>query len=91
MAAGEIGSIIGAFMMSILLPIIILIVCNFIPAAKRNPKMVYSICTVLAVAICFLGATAGGSYIDALISAGLAVAFFYWGYTRAAKKVAVPT
>jgi hypothetical protein len=91
MGAGEIGSIIGVFVASILLPVIILIVCNFIPAPKRNPKVVYSICAVLAVAVCFLGASGGGSYIDAVISAGLVVAFFYWGYRRATKKIVDPS
>jgi hypothetical protein len=71
-----------------LLPVIILIVCNFIPAAKRKPEIVYSICAALAIAVCFLGASGGGSYLDATIPAALAVAFLYWGYTRAAKKIA---
>jgi len=86
MGAGEIGSIIGGFLTSIVLPVIILIVCNFIAAAKRNTKSVYGICAVLAVAICFVAVNGGGSVLDASLSAVLAVAFLGWGYARASSK-----
>jgi hypothetical protein len=88
MGAGQFGFIVGGFFASILLPVIILIVCNFIPAAKRNPKVVYSICGVLAVGVAFLSTSGGGDVFSSIIVAVLAVAFFFWGYTRAAKKVA---
>jgi galactitol-specific phosphotransferase system IIC component len=88
MGAGQFGYIVGGFFASILLPVIILIVCNFIPAAKRNPKVVYGICAVLAVAVAFVSASGGGDVFSSIIVAVLAVAFFFWGYTRAAKKVA---
>jgi hypothetical protein len=86
MGAGEIGNITGTFLMAILLPVLILIVCNFISAPKRNPAVVYGICGVLAVAVPFLALNAGGSVVDTVIAAALAGAFMLWGYTRAAKK-----
>jgi hypothetical protein len=86
MGAGQIGNIIGVFLFSILLPVIILIVCNFIPAAKRKPQIVYGICAVLAVAVCFLSVAGGGEALNSIIAAILAGLFFFWGYRRAAKK-----
>lgn len=88
MGAGEIGAIIGGFMIAILLPALILIVCHFIPAAARNPKIVYVICGALAAFVLFVGINGGGNYVDASISASLAAAFLYWGYVRDAKKAA---
>jgi hypothetical protein len=44
MGAGEIGYIVGGFFTAILVPVLILIVCNFVLAARRNPKIVYGIC-----------------------------------------------
>ena len=86
MGAGEIGSILGGFVASIILPVVIRIICNFIAAAKRNPKIVYSICAVLAVAVCFVSVNGGRSVLDALLSAVLAAVFLGWGYIRTAKK-----
>src|ERR1039458_8230905 len=88
--AGEIGSILGGFVASIILPVVILIICNFIAAAKSNPKIVYGICVVLAVAICFVSVNGGGSVLDASLSAVLAIAFLGWGYIRAARKLTAP-
>jgi hypothetical protein len=88
MGAAQVGYIVGGFFASILVPVIILIICNFIPAAKRNPKVVYGICGILAVAVAFVSATGGGDIVSAGIVAVLAALFFFWGYTRAAKKVA---
>lgn len=90
MGAGEIGSILGGFMVSIILPVVILIICNFIAAAKRNPKIVYGICVVLAGAVCFVSVNGGGSVLDAFLSAVLAVVFLGWGYMRAARQLTTP-
>jgi len=90
MGAGQIGNIMGTFLASIILPVIILIICNFIPAAKRNPKIVYGICVVLAVAACAITLNGGGgNVLDASLAAVLAIAFLYWGYVRAEKRVRV--
>jgi len=88
MSAGQVGYIIGAFLVSIVLPMGVVIVCNFIPAAKRNPKIVYSVCGVLAVAIAFISVAGGGDVLSSAIAAILAALFFFWGYKRAAKKIA---
>jgi hypothetical protein len=88
MNASQVGNILGIFVASIILPIIVLIVCNFIPTAKRNPKVVYSICGVLAVAVAFISVAGGGEALSSAIAAIFAALFFFWGYKRAAKKIA---
>ncbi len=88
MSAGQIGNIIGIFVASIVVPVIVLIVSNFIPAAKRNPKVVYGVCGVLAVAVAFVSAAGSGDIASSAIAAVLAGLLIYWGYTRAAKKIA---
>jgi|ERR1019366_1121726 hypothetical protein len=86
MGAAEIGYIIGGFITALLVPVLILIVSNFIPAAKRNPHLLYGICAVTATLAAFIGASVGGNYADSTISWLLAEAFLYWGYRGAAKK-----
>lgn len=88
MGAGEIGYILGAFATAILLPALVLIVCNFIPAAKRHPKVIYGICAVLAVIPPTLAMRVSGTYGDSAIGIVLALGVLYWGYSRDAKKAA---
>src|ERR1035441_10561913 len=88
MGAAEIGYIIGGFITALLVPVLILIVSNFIPAAKRNPHLLYGICAVTATLAAFIGASVGGNYADSTISWLVAEAFLYWGYRGAAKKLA---
>ena len=88
MGAAQLGYVIGESLFSLVLPITILIVCNFIPAAKRKPKIVYGICAALGVAVCFIGVAGGGDVVLSSIAAALSVEFFYRGYARAAKKAA---
>lgn len=86
MGPAELGAIIGGFFIGILLPVLILIVCNFIPSVQRSPGIVYTVCILIAIAMPFLGASVSGNYVDASISGCLGGAFIWWGYTRAAKK-----
>jgi hypothetical protein len=86
MGPAELGAIIGGFLIGILLPVLILIICSFIPAVQRSPGIVYAVCILIAIAVPFLGASINGNYLDASISGCLAGAFIWWGYTRAAKK-----
>ena len=86
MGAGDIGYITGAFVTALLLPVLIFVASNFIPAAKRNRRVLYGICGLLAIATPFLAVTGGGSIIDAAVAAALAGALIWWGYTRAVKK-----
>ena len=87
MGAGEIGYVVGVFLASLVLPVIVLVVCNFIAGAKRNPKIVYGVCVVLAVATCLVSAGGGNGVLDALLAATLSVAFLGWGYVRAARAI----
>jgi hypothetical protein len=88
MRAGEIGYVIGGFVTAMLLPVLILIVSNFIPPTKRNPSILYGICGILAIGVPFLALNGGASALDSVIAAALAGALTWWGYTRAAKKKA---
>jgi hypothetical protein len=83
MEPAQAGYFLGMFLGTILFPVIILIVCNFFPAGKRNPKVVYSSCGVLAVLIAFL---VGGNWLRENLLAVLGALFFFWGYRRATKK-----
>jgi hypothetical protein len=84
MTPERLGYLTGMFLAIIFIPVVILIVCNFIPAAKRNPKIVYSVCGVLTVLLAFVASPNG---VIAFIMAALGALFFFWGYTRAAKKL----
>jgi hypothetical protein len=84
MEPAQVGYLIGVFIGIIFIPVLILIVCNFIPAAKRNPKIVYSICGVLTVLLALVASPNGGI---AFIMAVLGALFFFWGYKRAARKI----
>jgi len=86
MEPAQVGNIIGYFFGIILLPVIILIVCNFIPAAKRNPEIVYGVCGTLAVFLALLSAAGGANILNSTISAVLGALFFFFGYRRASKK-----
>ncbi len=86
MGAAGIGYIIGGFVTALLVPVLILVASNFIPAANRNPHVLYGICAVTATLAAFIGASAGGNYADSTISWLLAEALLYWGYRGAAKK-----
>jgi hypothetical protein len=85
MGVGEIRSILDGFVASIIFPVIILILCHFIPAAKRNPKIVYGICIVLAAVTCFVAVYGGGSIRDAALETLLAAGVLSLGYVRASK------
>ena len=84
MTPEQMGYLIGLFLGIIFIPVAIVIVCHFIPAAKRNPRIVYSICAVLTV---LLALAASPNGVIASIMAVLGALFFFWGYKRAAKKV----
>jgi lipopolysaccharide export LptBFGC system permease protein LptF len=86
MGAAEIGHIIGGFITALIVPAFILVVSNFIPAAKRHPQVLYAICAVIATLAAFIGASVGGNQVDSTISWLLAEAFIYWGYRGAARK-----
>lgn len=51
MAAAGMGMFIGAFVVSLLVAVVWLIITKFVPPLKRNPKLAYLIAMVLAVAI----------------------------------------
>jgi hypothetical protein len=86
LGAAQIQYIIGGFVTALLVPVLILVVSNFIPAAKRNPHLLYGICAVTATVAAIIGASVGGNYADSAVSWLLAEAFIYWGYRGAAKK-----
>ena len=85
MDAAEIGYILRGFITDSLMPAVILIIRNFIPAAKSNRKIVYAICGALVVFASMFAAGDGGQYRDNAISAGLALTILYWSYIRDAK------
>jgi hypothetical protein len=87
MGAGEFGEVLGGFMADILVPVVVLIICSFIPAAKRNPKIVYGICGLLVLVTAGLAARVAGEAIYPMASGVLAEGFLCWGYSRAAKKL----
>jgi hypothetical protein len=86
MGPAEIGYIIGGFIAALIVPAFILVASNFIPAAKRNPQVLYGICAVIATLAAFIGASVGGNYVDSTISWLLAEALIYCGYRGAEKK-----
>jgi hypothetical protein len=90
MTATAVGYVIGGFFFSLLVPVLILIVCHFIPAANRNPKVVYGICGLVAIVPALLIVGVDHSAWLSVVSAMLALAFIFWGYTRAAKKKLTP-
>jgi hypothetical protein len=79
-----VGYLVGIFIGIILIPVLILIVCNFIPAAKRKPRAVYGGCGVLTVLLSVAVIKNSGV---ALVMSILGALFFFWGYKRAAKKI----
>jgi hypothetical protein len=83
--------IIAGTLMGLLVPVLILITARFIGPMKRNPKVVYSICAVLAVLVCTLPPAATGQWGPAVISAVLALLFLWWGYRRDSRSLAPPT
>jgi MFS family permease len=89
LGAAKIGYIIGGFITALLVPVLILVVSNFIPAAKRNPHVLYGICAVTATVATIIGASVGGNYADLAISWLLAQALIYWGYRSAVRKARV--
>jgi hypothetical protein len=93
----QLGYLFADSIVSIVLPMGVVVVCNYIPAAKGNPKIVYSICGAIAVAMAFTGGLGGNSIglggyrvLTAAIAAILAALFFFWGYKQAARKIAPP-
>lgn len=89
MSAGQIGYVIGGFFFALLLPVLILIVCRFIPVAQRRPEIIYGICGLLAVATPFLAAVVSRDIVSSALSATLAGGLIFWGYKRTVKKNAV--
>jgi hypothetical protein len=86
---GMIGYIIGGTLTSLLVPVLILVAARFIGSMQRNPKVVYTVCAVLAVLTCML-AGSSGNWGAAAISAVLALLFLWWGYRRDATVLAPP-
>jgi hypothetical protein len=90
MSAGMVGYIIGGFFASILLPVLILVVARFVGPMRRNPKVVYSVCAVLALLVCAGGANGADNWWPPAIAAVLALLFLLVGYVRETKKSADP-
>jgi hypothetical protein len=86
MGIGQLRSFLGVFVVCNILPVILLIACNFIPAAKRNPKVVYGICGVLALAVACITVARGGDALSSAFAVILAELLFFWEYRRAARK-----
>lgn len=86
MSAGLVGYVIGGVVFSLLLPAITLIIAKFVPAMKRNPKVVYSVCAVEVVLVCLLGAPVGDTWVPSSIAAVLALLVLLWAYRRDATK-----
>jgi hypothetical protein len=86
MGIGQLRNVLGIFVVCNILPVILLIACNFIPAAKRNPKVVYGICAVLAPAVACIMVARGGDGLSSAVAVILAELFFFWEYRRAARK-----
>ena len=87
---GMLGYIIGGTLASLLVPVLILVAARFIGPMKRNPKVVYTVCGVLAVLASALPASSSGEWGAAAISAVLALLFLWWGYRRDARALAPP-
>src|SRR5258708_2146539 len=66
-------------------PAVIAIICNRIPAAKRRPEVVYTLCGLLALgSALLLSRFAEDSYrVDLLIAGALAMLCFVIAYLRA--------
>ena len=87
---GMIGYIFGVTVASLLVPVLILIAARFIGPMKRNSRVVYTVCAVLAVLACALSASSSAEWGAAVISAVLALLFLWWGYRRDARALAPP-
>jgi hypothetical protein len=86
----DVGYVGWIFLRSIMVPILILAVCRFIPATKRRPKSVYGICGAIAVFTAGAMLLSGTDLIPTLQAAVLAGGLFFWGYNRANKKTLLP-
>jgi hypothetical protein len=75
------GYMLGAFLASLLIPFLILIAAKFIGPLKRHPKVVYSVCGVLVIFVCSLGANSD-NWPYLIIPAALALLVLWRGYRR---------
>lgn len=81
----EIGQFIGMFFASIAIPVVILIILLLVPATKRRPMLAYGATGVLATL--FPWVSIGENYGMKFAASILAAIFFFWGYSRARKKI----
>lgn len=83
MGAAMFGNVLGLFIASILVPVLLLIVFRFTPL-RRRPALTYGIAGVLAALTPFV--TAAENVFPALIASIMAAFFFAFGYLRAAAR-----
>src|SRR5271156_6759245 len=84
------GSVLGYFPFSVALPAGVAVTCNHIDAAKRHPKIVYTLCGLLALCVAFLLSRLPGTIfrgVDLGAAALLAASCFVWAYLRVSNVV----
>lgn len=86
MSAGVFGYIIGGFLGSLLLPILVLIAAKFIGPMKQHPRIVYSISSILTLPVPALAASVSLLWGPAAISVALALLVLFWDYRRSRRK-----
>jgi hypothetical protein len=85
-----VGFVLGVFLASMFIPVILLIVFGLTPL-KRKPKISHGVAGVLAIATAFAAAGGGGDPLASVLAAILAAAVFWWGYARAKRRLTVPS
>jgi hypothetical protein len=79
------GSVLGYFPFIVALPAGVAVICHYIDTAKRHPKIVYTLCGLLALCVAFLLSRLPGSIfrgVDLGAAAVLAASCFVLAYLR---------